>query len=204
MEEGKGYKKMKNLALKDLQDPKFGWAWGLRTWKPFMEKYDCQKIAELGVCDGDNFMRMIEHNPTEAVAVDAWIDDGIVSRNDEGYSQAEQDELYRTFKKNTKDMTFVHIFREYTFNAAKHFPDNYFDLVYIDADHTYEGCKKDLESWYPKVKKGKFLLGDDYVNNHITRPTGVRFGVVEAVIEFAKKHNLTIFELPGHGWGIVK
>lgn len=193
---------MKNQAIKDLQDPKFGWE--ERIWKPFMEKYDCQRIAELGVCDGGNFMKMIEHHPKEAVAVDAWIDDGIIGRNDLGYSQAELNKMYKAFKRYTKNMAFVHIFREYTFDAAKHFPDNYFDLIYIDADHTYEGCRRDLEEWYPKVKKGGFFLGDDYVNNHISPNTGVVFKVAKAVTEFAKKHNLMVHELPVYGWGIVK
>lgn len=193
---------MKNQAIKDLQDPKF--EWGERIWKPFMKKYDCQKIAELGVCEGENFMRMIEHHPQEAVAVDAWLDDSVISRNDWGFSQAELNELYRTFRRETKDKAFVRILREYTFDAARHFPDNYFDLIYVDADHTYEGCKKDLESWYPKVKKGKYLLGDDYVNNHKARNTGVIFRVAEAVNEFAKKNDLTVYKLPVYGWGIVK
>ncbi len=101
------------------------------------------------------------------------------------------------------DKSFVKIYREYSFDAVKHFVDNYFDLIYIDADHSYEGCLRDIEDWYPKVKKGGFLLGDDYIIYEGRRP-GIKFEVIEAVNEFAKKNNLEFFELPNYGWGIVK
>ncbi len=48
--------------------------------------------------------------------------------------------------------------------AAGIFPDNYFDFVYIDADHRYEYVVLDIEFWLPKVKKGGILGGHDYGN----------------------------------------
>lgn len=174
-----------------------------RVWKPFMEKYNCQTICELGVFDGFNFMLMIEHNPKEAVAVDSWISDGNPARTDSGYPQEKLTEQFENFKKMTADKPFVKLYREYTFDAVKHFPDEYFDLIYIDADHTYEGCKKDMEDWWPKVKKGGFFTGDDYTRKR-AKYTGVVFGVVEAVNEFGKTNNLTVHELTRHGWAIIK
>lgn len=67
------------------------------------------------------------------------------------------------------------------------FEDDYFDFIYIDADHTYEAVKSDLESWYPKLKKGGIMSGHDYVE--VT--TSVPFGVVQAVNEFLKKNNIS-------------
>jgi len=37
-----------------------------------------------------------------------------------------------------------------------------FDLVFIDADHSYESVKEDIEVWLPRVKKGGYLSGHDY------------------------------------------
>ncbi len=36
------------------------------------------------------------------------------------------------------------------------------DFVYIDANHQYSSILKDLESWYPKVKKGGVMAGHDF------------------------------------------
>lgn len=174
-----------------------------RVWKPFMEKYNCQKICELGIFRGENFDLMIRHCPCEAVAVDIWQKDGVMSRNDMGFSQGELNKQYKNFAFSVVGKPFVKIYKEYTYEAVKHFPDNYFDLIYIDADHTYEGCMRDIKDWYSKVKNGRFLIGDDYRTAVVSR-THVKFGVIEAVNEFAKENNLIAYELPRYGWAIIK
>jgi hypothetical protein len=173
-----------------------------RIWRPFMQKYDCQVIAEIGVRKGTNFVQMIKHSPKLAVAVDCWQDDGMMARNDMAFKQEELDRQYEELRKNMADKEFVQIYREYSFEAVKRFPDNYFDLVYIDADHTLEGCYRDICDWYPKIKPGKFLLGDDF-RNKMTH-TRVRFGVVDAVSRFAREMNLSFFVFQPSKWGIIK
>jgi predicted O-methyltransferase YrrM len=53
------------------------------------------------------------------------------------------------------------LLREKSWDAAARFEDNSLDLVYIDGDHTYQGVVKDLASWFPKVRKGGIICGDD-------------------------------------------
>lgn len=36
------------------------------------------------------------------------------------------------------------------------------DLIYIDADHSYESVKQDIQNWIPKLKPGGILSGHDY------------------------------------------
>jgi len=189
----KAIKDLENLEIKDKK----------RIWKPFMEKYDCQIICELGVFEGENFNLMIEHKPQIAIAIDSWLSDDIPSRNDLNFSQEELDKQYADFASSMTDKPFVKIYREHTEKAVKHFQDEYFDLIYIDADHSFEGCLKDIKDWYPKVKEQGFLIGDDYREALASR-TGIRFGVIEAVNKFAKENNLIVYEIPGYGWVIVK
>ena len=48
--------------------------------------------------------------------------------------------------------------------ASTLFQNESLDFVYIDANHSYEHVKKDLELWFPKVKKGGVFAGHDYIN----------------------------------------
>lgn len=166
-----------------------------RIWEPFMRKYKCDYVCEIGVYEGGNFLQMIAHNPKLAVAVDSWIDDHVSSRNESHLSQEVLDKQYLDFKQLMSDKPFVQIIRDYSTNAAEYFPDNYFDFVYIDADHTYEACYADIVTWYPKVKPGKFLVGHDYKRG---------LGVVDAVNKFVKDNNLKLIFLPHSNWIIVK
>jgi len=190
-----------NEKIKDLQE--LGMRNKIRQWEPFMRKHGCNIIAEVGVSKGRNFLSMIEHEPKVAIAVDSWVEDGTPSRNDRGYTQQVLDEQYAYMKKLSEERPFIKVYREYSFNVVKGFSDDYFDFVYIDADHTYNGCLKDINDWYPKVKKGGVLVGDDYIERTVPW-TGVEFGVINAVNTFIKDNDLTVFELPRYGWGILK
>jgi len=71
--------------------------------------------------------------------------------------------------------------RARSLDAAASFADESLDWVYIDADHAYEGVKRDLEAYFRVVKPGGFIAGDDY--GHVDRWFGD--GVRQAVDEFA-------------------
>jgi len=45
---------------------------------------------------------------------------------------------------------------------VKRFKDEELDFVYIDGNHEYSNVKKDIQLWYPKIKKGAYIAGDDY------------------------------------------
>ena len=47
-------------------------------------------------------------------------------------------------------------------SAANEFEDGSFDFIYIDANHTYEAVKADVEAWLPKVRMAGIISGHDY------------------------------------------
>jgi hypothetical protein len=74
--------------------------------------------------------------------------------------------------------------------------DNKFQLLFIDADHSYEGVKKDFEHWYPLMELESFILFHDCNKFHP--------GVVEylASNEF-KKYGMMFIEQGNEGEGSI-
>ncbi len=62
------------------------------------------------------------------------------------------------------------------------FPDQYFDWIYIDGDHSYDGVKKDIEKSYPKLKEDGLLVFNDYT--HWSPYEMIPYGIPRAVNEF--------------------
>ena len=60
--------------------------------------------------------------------------------------------------------------------VAKRFEDVKISVLFIDGDHTYAGCKRDIDAWYPHMKKDGVMLFHD---GDTSSP-----GVVRAVAEF--------------------
>ena len=84
------------------------------------------------------------------------------------------------------------LIREYSLEASKLFNDDFFDWVFLDADHKYESVKEDLKAWFPKVKKGGIFCGHDYLNSDVEHNGHTSFGVKQAVDEWASENKLTV------------
>ena len=101
-----------------------------------------------------------------------------------------QTEYYLSVIEKFSNDSSVHIIKNDSLTASEQFPDEYFDWIYIDADHSFEGSSKDLQAWYPKLKLGGILAGHDYIDGELV---GGSFGVKSAVDNLVKKLNLTLF-----------
>ena len=73
-------------------------------------------------------------------------------------------------------------------NASKDFEDNFFDFVYIDGDHSYDGVKRDIYAYWPKVKKGGAISGHDYNPRWESMK-----GIIKAVDEFVAENKLELW-----------
>ena len=61
------------------------------------------------------------------------------------------------------------------------FPDEHFDWIYIDADHSYNGVNRDIDVAKRKVKRDGLLVFDDYI--FLSTTELVPYGVIHAVHE---------------------
>lgn len=166
-------------------------SYGFRHLLPTMLKLlKTQILCEVGVQYGNNLFNMVFNSDVKkAYGVDMWKVTDNKAQNDIGLSQAQFDEIYDGVIKISEKKN-ISIIRKHSTIAAGEFKNGYFDFIYLDADHTYDGCRQDLESWWPKLKGGGILAGDDYVK--AITPVGSVFGVIEAVNEFATNNELEV------------
>lgn len=61
--------------------------------------------------------------------------------------------------------------------------DNCIDFIFIDGDHSFEMCYKDLNLWYSKIKSGGLFSGHDF-----SLP-----GVNKALLKFRQENNIKGF-----------
>ena len=64
---------------------------------------------------------------------------------------------------------------------------NKIDLLFVDADHSYQGCLNDLENWYSNlITGGHIILHDSYFGSEVQ----------PSIIEFIKNYNVEIVVSP--------
>ena len=65
--------------------------------------------------------------------------------------------------------------------AIGRFADDSFDLIYVDAGHTYQEVIVDARASLPKLRRGGYIIFNDYtMTDHLSR---VDYGVVKAANE---------------------
>jgi predicted O-methyltransferase YrrM len=72
-----------------------------------------------------------------------------------------------------------------TTRVAARFWTEPIDYLYVDADHSYEAVREDLETWVPLVRPGGLIVGDDYRNEAFP-------GVEQAWDEYEHAHGLSL------------
>lgn len=86
-----------------------------------------------------------------------------------------------TYDKINEKLSFydnINVYQWLSANFAFSVESNFVDLIFIDADHSYEGVKADYVAWFPKVKTdGYFAFHDvgpgcevyDFYNNELLK-----------------------------------
>ena len=177
-----------------------------KTWGVLMRSLpDGASVCEVGVWKGEFSEKMMSACPNigSYILVDPWrhLQDWNKPFN---LPQSEMDTVYDEAMRRVepfKDR--VRVIRKKSFEAAKSIPDSSLDIVYIDGDHTCRGIVTDLIAWWPKVRPGGILGGDDFVeglaqHGHNYDPTMVRpavLGFVDATPGAVLEHNATQFSI---------
>ena len=121
-------------------------------------------VAEIGCYQGES-SEIAAQFSTVLVCVDNW---------GKGFEGGEGG-----FDKRMKKFNHINKVKLTSKQASENFPNNLFDLVYIDAMHDFENVIADIKCWLPKVKKGGYIGGHDFDSNHPE--------VIEAVMKSLNK-----------------
>ena len=135
--------------------------------------------SELGV-DNGNFTEIIlnENNPKKLHLVDNW--------GSKRYNTDLKKSVEAKFANEISNGTVVLNWGLST-DVVNNFPNEYFDWIYIDTDHTYEVTYQELLMYESKMKPDGIIAGHDYVRRNLAGT--MRNGVIEAVAQFCVERN---------------
>lgn len=153
----------------------------IRTYRELMSKVPIGgRVAELGCWKGRSLCavaEIIKERKIQVVAVDTFAGTDGEGNGMASPEAAKRENVRQMFLDNTvKFGLHPSIEQMTTHEASLRFPDNYFDLVFIDANHTREGSQRDMQDWWPKVKRGGVLSGHDCAWKGVADALTAEFG----------------------------
>ena len=101
-------------------------------------------VLEIGVRDGRTTFHLLDTCPTI-----------------KNYTAIDKDISLFYNKEIAKKYTKLNPIQGYSNLVHTQIKDAYFDLIFIDADHSYSAVKQDIINYQPKLKQGGILSGHD-------------------------------------------
>ena len=170
------------------------------------EIYSEPKVGvEIGVYRGQLSWRLLAANKNLFLyMVDPWAEvgeDSSYRTTDDKIARLSQDE-HDSVMANALDEVKpfkgrYEVLRMTSKDAAPRFTYESLDFVFIDGDHSQEGCALDIRIWWPKVKVGGVLSGHDYRDER-------NYGVIPAVDEFVSRSGRKLRLGGNYTWFVTK
>ena len=136
--------------------------------------------AEIGVDRGDFSKSILElTHPKKLHLIDAWGDE---TRYHDGLKLIVQERFSVEIANGV-----IEINKGLSTEILKNFPDEYFDWIYLDTNHTYSVTADELNILKYKVKANGIIAGHDYIIGNWVGDC--RYGVIEAVHELCVREN---------------
>ena len=134
----------------------------LRNLVRRLAKPNC-RMAEIGSWMGTGstqvFLEALAKHPgCRLLCVDTWKGNPNVARHQDAVANYD---VFGTFLMNAEKVrgsTELRTIAAPSTEAAKQVEDGSFDLVFIDADHSYKCVREDIAAWRPKVRRGGGIL----------------------------------------------
>lgn len=151
------------------------------------------RILEIGIFRGEFFDYIVNNcNIGSLDGVDLF--EGICTSGDvngNNVVSCDLEKSYTDLSNKYKDHN-IKLFKADSNRFFADVTDDYYDIIYIDGDHSYDGVKKDLRNAFNKVKNGGYIMGHDYDINVEKGLHLYNFGVMRAVDEFCREYGQKI------------
>ena len=135
------------------------------NFRKFLAPYKGQpdlQFLQLGAYTGDATVWLMDNILTNETShltdVDTWEGSDEYAHEEMNFSDVEKE-----YDKKTKDYKNLTKFKGTTIEWLKAAPLDYYDFIYIDADHTATGVLLDAELSFLSVKPGGIIAFDDYL-----------------------------------------
>jgi predicted O-methyltransferase YrrM len=153
------------------------------------------RAAEIGVLDGDTSDYLLKNfSELKLYSIDPYLEyeKFEANRTQENMGKHERTARAKLAKYGERSQ----IIKDFSVSASARFADGSLDFVFIDALHTYEAVKSDIEAWFPKVRSQGVIMGHD-----ISWP-----GIEQAVAEFGSSRQLLTYKTPSTSdvWFFIK
>lgn len=159
------------------------------------------KIVEIGVFGGWVSLHLAEaalKNNSELYSIDVW--EKLEIGNGEPFPEHQllaaryyMEQMRLNYENILDELKYSNttVICESSLIAVNQFKDKSIDLIFIDGDHEKNHLYKELVLWYPKLKEGGALYGDDYNWD----------GLSESIHRFAQENDLDCYT-DGRIWNL--
>jgi hypothetical protein len=146
----------------------------------FLHALEVANVVMLGAGPGVMLLAVRESNRD----IESWVID------------KDAQALYYTDKHLEGIGLYSHFVESDSAEAAKQFRDDFVDLLIVDADHSYEGVKRDIEAWVTKIAVDGLVFFHDYDADGTVFADKERYpGVRQAVDAFLDNADAFVDEL---------
>ena len=131
-----------------------------------LQEEDMRVGVEIGVFRGGFSNWVLSNWPacTKYYMVDLWSAQDNYRQMDNATTSKNLERMEEARRNVARFGTKAVLVRKSSVEAAAQFEDASIDFVYLDARHTYDAVMEDLEAWWPKVRPGGIVAGEDYMD----------------------------------------
>lgn len=152
--------------------------------------------AEIGVYDGKNALNILRYLSVKKLyLIDPYQNypEYVETRDSKADQKKLENAKNKALQRLSKLKNKIVWINEFSDRAYLKIPEK-LDFIYIDGNHSYEFVKKDIENYYPFIKKGGIIAGDDI------EPMWP--GTLFAFTDFIREKNLP-YRIIGTDWIII-